>query len=70
MKMAIAVTVFIVVVALAIAGRWFGMIEGLTMYNYRNKPLISRRFSLSTLLLSAIGLAVGFGLFMLWIRRG
>jgi hypothetical protein len=69
MNAAIAVTIFLVVAAVGIGAKWYGLKDSLSMYSRSTAPN-GHRFSLSTFLVACISLAVGFGLFVMWLNRG
>jgi hypothetical protein len=69
-KNALVWALFVVIAAMANAARWYGMKDSMSMYTGRSKPFDFRHFSLSTLLTVAFAVALGFGLLVVFLRRG
>jgi hypothetical protein len=69
MKVILASAVFFIIVAMAIAGRWYGLTESLSMYARPKKPLLeTHRFSLGTLLMLSMLVAVMLGVAVVLLR--
>ena len=68
MNVALGLAIFVVFALVGIWAKWYGMMDSLSMYSWSTQPT-GRRFSLSSFLIAAISLAVGFGLFIMWLRR-
>jgi hypothetical protein len=69
MKVALGIAVFAAIATLAVVGKWFALKDSLSGYTQSGKPFDFRRFSLSTLIIIAVALASGFGLFVIWLKR-
>jgi hypothetical protein len=69
MKFALGIVVFVAIAILAVAGKWVAPQDSLSNYTQSGKPVGFRRFSLSTLLIVAVAMAFGFGLFVILLKR-
>jgi hypothetical protein len=70
MKFALGLAIFVVFAGLAIAGKWYALKDSLSMFTRTAAPGDRHRFSLSTLLVVYFALALGFGMFVVMLRRG
>ena len=70
MNTALGLAIFVIIAATAVAARWYGMKDSLSMYTGRAKPFDYRHFSLSTLLTVAFAIALGVGLLVVFFKRG
>ena len=69
MRVALGIAIFVAIAILAVVGKWFALQDSLSNYTQSGKPVDFRRFSLSTLIIVAVALAFGFGLFVIWLKR-